>query len=85
MTLAAAERRQIAQLVGCNEQFLYQCLTGRNAMDVREAVRVERESEYRIRRWDLRTKDWWQCWPELIGTPGAPDPTPATQEARDAG
>lgn len=84
MDLSPPERREIASLIGCNEQFLYQCLTGRNSMEAKDAVRAERESGGRIRRWDVRTRDWWQYWPELIGTEGAPAVPAATEEVRDA-
>jgi DNA-binding transcriptional regulator YdaS (Cro superfamily) len=72
----------MAALAGIDEQYLYQCLTGRKAMLAREAVRVERVLGGRVRRWHLRQKDWHENWPELIGTEGAP-PVP-TQEVRDA-
>jgi DNA-binding transcriptional regulator YdaS (Cro superfamily) len=35
-------------------------------------VRVERMSEGKVRRWELRTLDWALIWPELIDAPGAP-------------
>lgn len=38
-------------------------------------VRIERESNYAVRRWDLRPTDWNLIWPELIALKGAP-PTP---------
>lgn len=75
-------RRELAQALGCNERFLYQCLTGRNAMQPAEAVRAERITNGRLRRWNLRSKDWHLIWPELVGTEGAP-PVPA-EEIRDA-
>jgi DNA-binding transcriptional regulator YdaS (Cro superfamily) len=37
------------------------------------AVCIERESNGKVRRWDLRQDDWYRHWPELIGTVGAPD------------
>jgi hypothetical protein len=37
------------------------------------AVVIERESDYRVRRWDLRPTDWWLIWPELKDIDGAPD------------
>ena len=83
MSISASERKRIAALVGCNEQFLYQCLTGRNAMEVKEAVRVERDSQLAVRRWHLRSRDWWECWPELVGTEGAP-PVPSTEPVSGA-
>ena len=77
------ERRELATLLGVDEQYLYQCFTGRNAMRPKEAVRAEVRTGGRVRRWHVRVKDWHQIWPELIGTPGAPE-VPAAEEARDA-
>jgi len=77
--MSAAERRAIADQVGADEQYLYQCLTGRKAMKAKEAVRIERESGQRVRRWQLRQRDWYTIWPDLVGTDGAP-PVPAVHE-----
>jgi DNA-binding transcriptional regulator YdaS (Cro superfamily) len=71
-TLSAKDRRRLADLVKVDEQYLYQCLTGRRAMDAAEAVRIERDSRSELRRWHLRPKDWHRIWPELVGHPGAP-------------
>jgi DNA-binding transcriptional regulator YdaS (Cro superfamily) len=65
------ERAELAREAGINDQYLYQCLSGRRDMDATEAVRVERVTCQRIRRWDLR-RDWHLTWPELVGQPGAP-------------
>ena len=84
MDITASERRELAELVKVDEQYLYQCLSGRKDMKAHEAVRVERASGLRLRRWHLRRNDWWLNWPELIGAEGAP-PVPADQrEVRDA-
>lgn len=83
MSMAASDRRALAEKVGANEQYLYQCLTGRKAMKAEEAVRIEIDSDRLLRRWHLRPNDWHRIWPELIGAEGAP-PVPAEQEARDA-
>lgn len=40
---------------------------------------VERASG--IPRWELRPDDWWKVWPELVGAPGAPEPSRAREEA----
>lgn len=77
MSISVAERRELAALIGCNEQYLYQCLTGRNAMQPADAVRAEFATRRRIRRWQLRTHDWHHIWPELVGTEGAPQPPSA--------
>lgn len=72
MEITPTERRELAELTKVDEQYLYQCLSGRKDMKVHEAVRVERESGFRLRRWQLRRNDWWLNWPELIGAEGAP-------------
>lgn len=69
------ERAELATLAGINEQYLYQCLSGRRDMGAAEAVRVEQVTGRRLRRWHLRPADWHQIWPELIGAEGAPPPT----------
>lgn len=82
MTISAQERAALAERVRVNEQFLYQCLTGRRCMDAKEAVRVERESHRRVLRWQLRQADWHEIWPELAGTDGYPSlPSPAAAAA----
>lgn len=70
--ISAEERRALAEKVGLDEQYLYQCLTGRKDMRPKQAVRVERESGQRLRVWHLRSNDWFEIWPHLIGTEGAP-------------
>lgn len=75
------ERVELAQLVQVDEQYLYQCLTGRKDMRPKQAVRVERDSGGRLRRWFLRRNDWHETWPELIGAEGAPA---VPEEARHA-
>lgn len=73
MHMTATDRKALAEQVGVDEQYLYQCLTGRKAMTPAEAVRVERESGHVVRRWHLRRDDWHRIWPELIGGEGAPE------------
>lgn len=81
-TLTATERIVVAQELEMSEQYLYQCLSGRRAMDPAQAVRIERHLEGRVRRWQLRQRDWHLIWPELIGADGAPAiPTTQAQEA----
>jgi DNA-binding transcriptional regulator YdaS (Cro superfamily) len=78
--ITAAERKAIAAAHGVDEQFLYQCLTGRNSMQPADAVRLERATGNRIQRWQLRRGDWHLIWPEVIGAALAagerlPEPT----------
>lgn len=82
MNMSAQDRKALAEQVGVDEQYLYQCLSGRKAMRADEAVRVERDSGHRVMRWHLRRGDWHRIWPELIGAEGAPA-APA-EELRDA-
>jgi DNA-binding transcriptional regulator YdaS (Cro superfamily) len=60
------ERRQLAEKVGINEQYLYQCLTGRREMSASEAVRVEQETGGKISRKMLCQESWQGIWPELV-------------------
>lgn len=77
-TIPARERRRLAEVAGVDEQYLYQCLTGRRDMDAAEARRVEAVTGHVIRRWHLRQRDWHLIWPELVGVPGVP-PAPGNE------
>lgn len=83
MSMSAADRKSLAEEFGLDDQYLYQCLTGRKAMKPEEAVRIERESSQRLRRWDVRPKDWHRIWPELINMEGAPPPFPSVTRSSD--
>jgi DNA-binding transcriptional regulator YdaS (Cro superfamily) len=76
--IEAPERKAIADANGVDEQFLYQCLTGRKQMRADEAVRLEQATNRRVLRWQLRMHDWHLIWPELIDEAAsfgvAPDP-----------
>jgi DNA-binding transcriptional regulator YdaS (Cro superfamily) len=58
-------RRQLAELVGAHEQYLYQCLTGRRDMNPTEARRIETETGGELTRQMLCQKTWQGIWPEL--------------------
>ena len=60
------ERRQLAEKVGINEQYLYQCLTGRREMSAWEAVRVEQQTQGRVTRQMVCQETWQRIWPELV-------------------
>ena len=56
-----------------NPASLYQALTGRGTpFGPAKCVEIERDSDYELRRWDLRPTDWQLIWPELIDADGAP-------------
>lgn len=65
-TIPAEERRQLAEKVGINEQYLYQCLTGRREMSAWEAVRVEQETKGAVTRKMVCQGSWQSIWPELV-------------------
>lgn len=45
-------------------------------------VAIEKATDGKVTRWDLRPGDWWRIWPELVDAPGAPPlpKEPATAE-----
>ena len=63
--ISPEKRRELAAKHGVNEQYLYQCLTGRRDMSPAEAVRLERESKGVLTRRDLCQTTWQSVWPEL--------------------
>ena len=60
------ERRRLAEKVGMNEQYIYQCLTGRREMSAVEAVRIEQESLGAVTRKMVCQGTWQSIWPELV-------------------
>lgn len=81
--ISPAERHSWASATGLSDAYLYQCLTDRREMDPEQAVKLEKVSEGRVRRWHVRRRSWARIWPELIGTEGAP-PIPQPEEASHA-
>lgn len=73
-------RRTLAALISCNEQYLYQCLTGKRDMDAAKAMTAETLTGGELRRWQLCQSGWHRIWPDLIGTEGAPAVAEATAE-----
>lgn len=71
--ITPSDRRRLADKAGINEQYLYQCLTGRRDMGAVEARRcVDEHWAGEIAIWDVCQKTWHLIWPDLIGTEGAP-------------
>jgi DNA-binding transcriptional regulator YdaS (Cro superfamily) len=71
MSLSAPERKELAAKLGVSEQYLYQCLTGRRDMDPVEAIRLERESQRKVTRFELCRRRGAAIWPELATHEGA--------------
>lgn len=67
---------EFAERVGCSTVYLAQLAARQGGREASPqlAVVIERESNYSVRRWDLRPTDWHRIWPELIGIKGAPEP-----------
>jgi DNA-binding transcriptional regulator YdaS (Cro superfamily) len=55
----------LADKLGINEQYLYQCLTGRRDMSPAEAMRVETESGGELTRSMLCQRTYAAIWPDL--------------------
>jgi DNA-binding transcriptional regulator YdaS (Cro superfamily) len=71
--LTSEDRNRIAEKLGISAATLYQSMTCKGAgYSPKECVRIERDSDQELRRWDLRPRDWHEIWPELIGAEGAP-------------
>lgn len=77
------ERGNAARLAfscGLSPAFLSQVANGGRSAPAERCAAIEQATGGAVRRWDLRPIDWHRIWPELIGTPGAPDvPEPTTQ------
>ena len=80
MPITPAQRRELAALAGMSDRYLDHCLTGRAQMRPANAVRVVGLSKGLLREWHLRTHDWHEVWPHLIGRKGAPE-VPTTEAA----
>lgn len=64
--MTAAERQRVAAAVGLDEQYLYQCLSGRRAVPIHHCLPIEQATDGRVSRRDLRPKDWHRIWPDLV-------------------
>ena len=73
MDITATQRKELAQSLGVNEQYLYQCLSGRRDMNPAEARRLEEASGGKLRRQWLCQGTWRSIWPELAKQKRAPD------------
>jgi DNA-binding transcriptional regulator YdaS (Cro superfamily) len=63
--ITSDRRRQLAEKHGVNEQYLYQCLTGRRDLNPAEAMRLELESKGELTRQSLCQKTYASIWPNL--------------------
>lgn len=63
--ITAERRKQLAQKHGVNEDYLYQCLTGRRDLNPAEAMRLETETKGELTRQSLCQKTYAGIWPDL--------------------
>lgn len=73
----------LARAVRVHPVMVSQWASGAKSVPVCRCVPIEVASGGAVRRWDLRPVDWHTHWPELIGTPGAPEPGHHTSTAVD--
>lgn len=52
----------------------------RGAVPIERCVAIERATDGKVMRWDLRPDDWRDIWPELAERPDAPVLTPNPKE-----
>lgn len=63
---------KLAASLGIPLSYLSQMATGTRTVSPEKAVSIEKFTERKVMRWDLRPKDWHLIWPELKGASGAP-------------
>lgn len=76
---------EFALRLGISWVYLYQLAARQDGRvpSTKLAWRIEKESGFAVRRWDLRPDDWWEEWPDLVGAEGAPT-VPALADGPDA-
>ena len=67
----AEKRREIAQRVGIDEQYLYQISRGLKTAKPALAKQLNLVDPAAL-LWDLRPDDWHLIWPDLVGQDGGP-------------
>lgn len=84
--ITAVERFAIAASIGMNEQYLYQCLTGRRSPPPGRCPDIERATGGQVTAEQLRPDVRWQrvpdtTWPHPAGRPCLDVARPLTAEA----
>jgi hypothetical protein len=59
-------RQEIATQMGLNDQYIYQCLTGRRNMKPIQASTIEKITNGAINRKMVCRTNWQAIWPELV-------------------
>lgn len=63
--ITSERRKQLSQKHGVNDQYLYQCLTGRRDISPAIAMRLELETKGELKRQMLCQKTYSSIWPNL--------------------
>lgn len=74
----AGSQAALAALLGVTKAAVNQWKDEARNVPLEHCTAIEQATG--VRRWDLRPKDWYRIWPELIGAEGAPavpETTPA--------
>lgn len=72
-TYTPERRREIAQQLRIDEQYVYQITRGLKTASPALAKQFNQADPDAL-LWDLRPNDWHVIWPELIGVEGSPEP-----------
>lgn len=64
--LTPDDRKRLSAVTGIDEQYLYQCLTGRRDMNPERARKAEDETNGELTRRMLCQKTYAGIWPELV-------------------
>jgi len=81
----SAERGRAARLAAhlkVSPSFVTKMGAGEKPIPATRGAAIEEFTQDEVTRQQMFPADWHLIWPELVGTPGAPTPTP--MEARDA-
>ena len=68
----AGSAAELARLINVDADFVRQWRNGTKQVPGRYCNRIESATSGRVSRAQLRPDDYWELWPELIGTKGAP-------------
>lgn len=85
LKLTPDRRREIAEKAGINPIYLSQVLNGGKDAKPRLAHRLVAVSDGELKLWHVRQSDWFEVWPDLIGSDGAPEPVAPGAAAETAG
>ncbi|MGF6806265.1 hypothetical protein OKW30_001391 [Paraburkholderia sp. Clong3] len=78
-SLLRDEQAAFAIACGTTIGYLRKAISTGTELGVPLCCDIERESAFRVTRFDLRPDNWHRNWPDLIGKPGSP-PVPAERE-----